>query len=157
MRPRLLDGLSDRHQELVHHLPESGAKALTVVQAMGSVDSTVNIYDAQEIGRVLVRRLGGSFLSLNTPAFKGDLLVYQNEWCPGTTNGVGGAIVADFGIAGAIAAWRHTNRICVTASIDQVSFEAPDLKERRVLIDRDDVHRTLAGIIQDEDLSRYIL
>jgi ATP-dependent HslUV protease ATP-binding subunit HslU len=41
--------------------------------------------------------------------------------------------------------------------LDQVSFEAPDLKERRVVIDRDDVHRTLAGIIQDEDLSRYIL
>jgi len=41
--------------------------------------------------------------------------------------------------------------------LDQVSFEAPDLKEKRVVIDRDDVHRTLAGIIQDEDLSRYIL
>jgi ATP-dependent HslUV protease ATP-binding subunit HslU len=41
--------------------------------------------------------------------------------------------------------------------LDQVSFEAPDLKERRVVIDREDVHRTLAGIIQDEDLSRYIL
>jgi ATP-dependent HslUV protease ATP-binding subunit HslU len=41
--------------------------------------------------------------------------------------------------------------------LDQVSFEAPDLRERRVVIDRDDVHRTLASIIQDEDLSRYIL
>jgi deoxyribonucleoside regulator len=55
--------------ELVLHLPESGNKALTVVQAMGSVDSSVSVYDAQEIGRVLVRRSGGSFLSLNTPAF----------------------------------------------------------------------------------------
>jgi DNA-binding transcriptional regulator LsrR (DeoR family) len=55
--------------ELVHHLPPTHAKALTVVQAMGSVDSTVNAFDAQEIGRVMAQRLGGSFLSLNTPAF----------------------------------------------------------------------------------------
>jgi len=55
--------------ELVNHLPESGAKALTVVQAMGSVDSNVSVFDAQEVGRVMVRRLGGRFLSLNTPAF----------------------------------------------------------------------------------------
>jgi DNA-binding transcriptional regulator LsrR (DeoR family) len=55
--------------DLVHHLPESGAKALTVVQAMGSVDSSASVFDAQEIGRVLVKRLGGAFLSLNTPAF----------------------------------------------------------------------------------------
>jgi DNA-binding transcriptional regulator LsrR (DeoR family) len=55
--------------ELVHQLPEAGARGLTVVQAMGSVDSSASIYDAQEIGRVLVRRLGGTFLSLNTPAF----------------------------------------------------------------------------------------
>jgi DNA-binding transcriptional regulator LsrR (DeoR family) len=55
--------------ELVHHLPASRAKALTVVQSMGSVDSTVNAFDAQEVGRVMAQRLGGSFLSLNTPAF----------------------------------------------------------------------------------------
>ena len=55
--------------DLVHHLPESGTKALTVVQAMGSVDSSASIFDAQEIGRVMVKRLGGGFLSLNTPAF----------------------------------------------------------------------------------------
>ena len=55
--------------DLVHHLPESGAKALTVVQAMGSVDSNVSVFDAQEVGRVMVKRLGGIFLSLNTPAF----------------------------------------------------------------------------------------
>jgi DNA-binding transcriptional regulator LsrR (DeoR family) len=36
---------------------------------MGSVDSTVNAFDAQEVGRVMAQRLGGSFLSLNTPAF----------------------------------------------------------------------------------------
>src|SRR5688500_12272262 len=55
--------------ELVHHLPEARNKSLTVVQAMGSVDSTVNIFDAQEVGRVVAQRLGGTFLSLNTPAF----------------------------------------------------------------------------------------
>ncbi len=55
--------------QLVHHLPATRAKALTVVQAMGSVDSSVNGFDAQEVGRVMAQRLGGSFLSLNTPAF----------------------------------------------------------------------------------------
>lgn len=55
--------------ELVDHLPATGTKALTVVQAMGSVDSSVSVFDAQEVGRVMVRRLGGTFLSLNTPAF----------------------------------------------------------------------------------------
>jgi deoxyribonucleoside regulator len=55
--------------ELVHHLPASRTKSLTVVQAMGSVDSSVNGFDAQEVGRVMAQRLGGNFLSLNTPAF----------------------------------------------------------------------------------------
>jgi deoxyribonucleoside regulator len=55
--------------ELVHHLPAKRTKSLTVVQAMGSVDSTVNGFDAQEVGRVMAQRLGGNFLSLNTPAF----------------------------------------------------------------------------------------
>jgi len=55
--------------ELVHHLPVGRAKALTIVQAMGSVDSTVNVFDAQEVGRVMAQRLGGTFSALNTPAF----------------------------------------------------------------------------------------
>jgi deoxyribonucleoside regulator len=55
--------------ELVHHLPTTRTKSLTVVQAMGTVDSTVNAFDAQELGRVLAQRLGGSFHSMNTPAF----------------------------------------------------------------------------------------
>jgi deoxyribonucleoside regulator len=55
--------------ELVHHLPLSRTKSLTVVQAMGSVDSNVSVFDAQEVGRVVAQRLGGIFLSLNTPAF----------------------------------------------------------------------------------------
>ncbi|WP_415909549.1 sugar-binding transcriptional regulator [Oleiharenicola sp. Vm1] len=55
--------------ELVHHLPEVRNKALTVVQAMGSVDSNVSAFDAQEVGRVVAQRLGGSFLALNAPAY----------------------------------------------------------------------------------------
>jgi deoxyribonucleoside regulator len=55
--------------ELVSHLPEPRNKALTIVQAMGSVDSTVSAFDAQEVGRVMAQRLGGTFLALNTPAF----------------------------------------------------------------------------------------
>jgi DNA-binding transcriptional regulator LsrR (DeoR family) len=55
--------------DLVHHLPDPGNRALTVVQAMGSVDSNVNVFDAQEVGRVLAQRLGGSFLALNAPAY----------------------------------------------------------------------------------------
>ena len=38
---------------------------------------------------------GSQVISMNTPYFKGDLLVYQNEWCPGTTNGVGGVTLID--------------------------------------------------------------
>lgn len=54
---------------LVHHLPQVKTKALTVVQAMGSVDSTMNAFDAQEVGRTMAQRLGGGFLALHTPAF----------------------------------------------------------------------------------------
>ncbi len=56
-------------QELVQHLPDVHNRSLTVVQAMGSVDSNVSQVDAQEVGRVVAQRLGGNFLSLNTPAF----------------------------------------------------------------------------------------
>jgi len=55
--------------ELVHHLPEPRNKALTVVQAMGSVDSNVSAFDAQEVGRVVAQRLGGNFLALNAPTY----------------------------------------------------------------------------------------
>jgi DNA-binding transcriptional regulator LsrR (DeoR family) len=58
--------------ELIRHLPHltgGAAKSLTVVQAMGSVASKVSVFDAQEVGRDMAQRLGGVFLSLNTPAF----------------------------------------------------------------------------------------
>lgn len=38
---------------------------------------------------------GSQVVSINTSSFKGDVLVYQNEWCPGTTNGVGGISLVD--------------------------------------------------------------
>ena len=54
---------------LVHSLSEPRNKMLTVVQSMGSVDSSVSAFDAQEVGRVLAQRLGGSFVAMNTPAY----------------------------------------------------------------------------------------
>src|SRR5215213_6248788 len=38
---------------------------------------------------------GSQVVTLNTPSFKGDLLVYQNEICPGATHGVGGVTLVD--------------------------------------------------------------
>jgi ATP-dependent HslUV protease ATP-binding subunit HslU len=41
--------------------------------------------------------------------------------------------------------------------LDEISFEGPDLKEKTVVIDAAYVQRMLASIVQDQDLSRYIL
>jgi ATP-dependent HslUV protease ATP-binding subunit HslU len=41
--------------------------------------------------------------------------------------------------------------------LDEISFEAPDLREKSVVIDRVYVDRMLADIVKNEDLSRYIL
>lgn len=38
---------------------------------------------------------GSQVVSIDTPSFKGDVLIYQNEWCPGGTNGVGGITLVD--------------------------------------------------------------
>jgi DNA-binding transcriptional regulator LsrR (DeoR family) len=59
-------------RELVQLLPEDRERHLTVVQAMGSIDSTIGPEDAVELGRVLARRSGGRFQTLNTPAFVPD-------------------------------------------------------------------------------------
>jgi DNA-binding transcriptional regulator LsrR (DeoR family) len=59
-------------REMVQDLPEDQARHLTVVQAMGSIDSTVGPEDALELGQTLARRSGGHFLSLNSPAFVPD-------------------------------------------------------------------------------------
>ena len=59
-------------RELVQHVPDDKNRHLTVVQAMGSMDSSVGSEDALELGRILARRSGGRFLSLNSPAFVPD-------------------------------------------------------------------------------------
>lgn len=59
-------------RELVQLLPEDRKHNLTVVQAMGSIDSSVSPVDAFELGHTLARRWGGSFHTLNTPAFVPD-------------------------------------------------------------------------------------
>jgi ATP-dependent HslUV protease ATP-binding subunit HslU len=41
--------------------------------------------------------------------------------------------------------------------LDEISFEAPDMKEKQVTIDADYVRKTLTDIVKDQDLSRYIL
>jgi ATP-dependent HslUV protease ATP-binding subunit HslU len=41
--------------------------------------------------------------------------------------------------------------------LDEISFEGPDLVEKRVSIDEAYVSKMLADIVKDEDLSRYIL
>jgi len=41
--------------------------------------------------------------------------------------------------------------------LDSISFEGPDLDEKRVTIDEAYVDRMLADIVRNEDLSRYIL
>ncbi|RMG34837.1 MAG: HslU--HslV peptidase ATPase subunit, partial [Planctomycetota bacterium] len=41
--------------------------------------------------------------------------------------------------------------------LEGVSFDAPELPEKRVVIDADYVRRELGDIVKDEDLSRFIL
>ena len=59
-------------RELVQLLPEDKTRHLAVVQAMGSIDSTIGPEDALELGRILARRSGGHFQALTTPAFVPD-------------------------------------------------------------------------------------
>jgi ATP-dependent HslUV protease ATP-binding subunit HslU len=41
--------------------------------------------------------------------------------------------------------------------LEDILFDAPDMKEKRVIIDRKYVEDKLKDIKDDEDLSRYIL
>ncbi len=41
--------------------------------------------------------------------------------------------------------------------LDEISFDAPDMKEKEVVIDAEYVRQKLNDIVEDEDLSRYIL
>ena len=40
---------------------------------------------------------------------------------------------------------------------DEISYNAPDMQDKKVVIDREYVRERLADIVKDEDLSRYIL
>src|SRR6266704_911560 len=41
--------------------------------------------------------------------------------------------------------------------LDEISFNAPDMKEKSVIVDADYVKKMLTDIVKDQDLSRYIL
>jgi ATP-dependent HslUV protease ATP-binding subunit HslU len=41
--------------------------------------------------------------------------------------------------------------------LDEISFDAPDMSDRSVLVDEAYVERMLADIVRNEDLSRYVL
>jgi ATP-dependent HslUV protease ATP-binding subunit HslU len=41
--------------------------------------------------------------------------------------------------------------------LEEVSFDAPDLRKKTVKIDAEYVRTRLADIVKDQDLSRYIL
>jgi ATP-dependent HslUV protease ATP-binding subunit HslU len=41
--------------------------------------------------------------------------------------------------------------------LDEISFEAPDLKKKTVKVDAAYVNKQLADIVKNQDLSRYIL
>jgi ATP-dependent HslUV protease ATP-binding subunit HslU len=41
--------------------------------------------------------------------------------------------------------------------LDEISFEAPDMQKKEIIIDAQHVEEKLNEIIEDEDLSRYIL
>ena len=43
------------------------------------------------------------------------------------------------------------------ALLEEISFDAPERKGESIEIDQDEVDRRLAPILEDEDLSRYIL
>jgi deoxyribonucleoside regulator len=62
-------------REVVEHLPEDKTRQITVVQAMGNVDSNVGTVDASELGRLTAQRSGGLFFSINTPAFLPDKIM----------------------------------------------------------------------------------
>lgn len=58
--------------EVVQRLRRGQKRRLTVVQAMGSIDSNLTPVDALELGRTMVKLWGGEFLTMSTPAFVPD-------------------------------------------------------------------------------------
>jgi DNA-binding transcriptional regulator LsrR (DeoR family) len=60
-------------QALVEHMKPAGPRpGMTLVQAMGNIDSSPGPYDAVELGRTLAARWQGRFLTLNSPAILPD-------------------------------------------------------------------------------------
>ncbi len=41
--------------------------------------------------------------------------------------------------------------------LEEISFTAPDITEKELNIDADHVRQRLSDVVEDEDLSRYIL
>ena len=41
--------------------------------------------------------------------------------------------------------------------LEEISFEAPEMKKKTVKVDAAYVQKQLANIVKDQDLSRYIL
>ncbi len=41
--------------------------------------------------------------------------------------------------------------------LEEISFEGPDLRKKKVVIDAEYVRKQLKDIVEDQDLSRYIL
>lgn len=58
--------------EVVMHLPTDPPRSVAIIQAMGHVDAELSKFDAQEVGRTMAQRVGGSFVPLNAPAFLPD-------------------------------------------------------------------------------------
>ena len=40
---------------------------------------------------------------------------------------------------------------------EEISFEAPDLEDKAIVVDAEYVNGQLSDIVKDEDLSRYVL
>ncbi|MFB3825921.1 MAG: sugar-binding transcriptional regulator [Bryobacteraceae bacterium] len=60
-------------QSLIESMKPSGrVHGVTVLQAMGNIDSSPGPYDAVELCRRLAKAAGGTFLTLNTPAILPD-------------------------------------------------------------------------------------
>lgn len=60
-------------QSLIESMKPNGrVEDVTVLQAMGNIDSSPGAYDAVELGRRLAKVTGGTFLTLNTPAILPD-------------------------------------------------------------------------------------
>ncbi len=45
----------------------------------------------------------------------------------------------------------------LTTLLEDILFDVPDTKKEKIVVDRDMVKKTLSDIVEDEDLSRYIL